>query len=89
MPLGTVIALGALVISGLALGLSRRDVQSQKTKTALADLNKRVEFLEDENERLRNENLRLMHALFNCPTEDCPMLRPNGRGGIERREKQE
>jgi hypothetical protein len=85
MPLGTVIALGALGVSGLALILSRRDVQSQKTKTALTDLNRRVEFLEGENERLRNENLRLMHALFNCPTEDCPMLHPNGRGGIERR----
>ena len=48
MPLGTVIALGALVVSGLALALSRRDVQSKKTKDELADLNKRVEWLEDE-----------------------------------------
>jgi len=92
MPLGTAISLSSLAIAGAAFILSRRDVQSKTTKEELESMRKqigslseRIANLEDENVGLRNENLRLMRTVFNCPTEDCPLLKP---GGVERRAKE-
>lgn len=99
MPIHTVISLLSVAVATAALVFSRRDSQSKKSREELADLRQKIEdnerkireledrikTLAEERDSLQNENVRLMRAIMNCPTEDCPVLPKRPGGGIERR----
>lgn len=63
---------------------SEREIE--RNQGEIRGLRERIRSLEAEKVDLENENVRLMRAIINCPTDDCPVL-PRRPGGLPERRR--
>ncbi len=82
----------ALVLERHEEQLERVGNKVQENEREIDRLRGRISELEKENVGLRDENMRLMRIVLNCPSPNCPVLpdertQPGRWDGLERRKR--